>query len=560
MRTIVYPSPWLLVVTLGLALRVLAQQTEDTTSSGLTVLTTSGLVKGFVDKNTTSIPLKKWLGIRFAQDTSGPNRWVPPKKISPARPSEVFDATKYGPACLQGRENGGNGTEVQSEDCLRINVIAPANAGRNAKLPVYLYSHGGGFDSGASSDPKIDGSYLAAKGIVFASYNYRLSLFGFPHSAELAAQGKTQNFGLLDTRAAVEWLRDNADRFGGDPRKITLGGESVGAEMTNFYLSAYAHDPIIRGAVMQSGDTAQPMWPINQQLSIVAANMSCPNPTPSRSGRGQSQLDCLRAKSGPELRKALLDTKTQFQPVTDNITVWKDYVAQTKAGHTVKVPLLIGTNKDEGSLIVEGEPTAYLSDITAYSKSNNLNFPFAPLSELEEYYPVPSPSFPSPYNATSAMWGDAHMLCLAHNLATHRTTHLNLPVWRYRFDHVADNLNSRGSRIGAFHGSDIRFVMGTWRTIVMSPPYVEATKEQRELSDLMVEAWVGFIKDPWKGPGIPGWRRYDPGDPSTLAIFRNLTTGVEVGNHREVDRACAVWNKVLPVFPQVFPDCGSWTC
>jgi carboxylesterase type B len=102
---------------------------------------------------------------------------------------------------------------------------------------------GGGFDSGASSDPKIDGSYLAARvghtssfalavgtdntlqGIVFASYNYRLSLFGFPHASEITQAGQTQNFGLLDTRAAVEWLRDNVGRFGGDPNKITLGGK-----------------------------------------------------------------------------------------------------------------------------------------------------------------------------------------------------------------------------------------------------------------------------------------------------------------------------------------------
>ena len=81
---------------------------------------------------------------------------------------------------------------------------------------------GGGFDSGASSDPKIDGSFLAAKGIVFVSYNYRLSLFAYPHATEIAEAGETQNFGLLDTRAAVEWVRDNIAKFGGDPTKVTM--------------------------------------------------------------------------------------------------------------------------------------------------------------------------------------------------------------------------------------------------------------------------------------------------------------------------------------------------
>ncbi|KAG6855501.1 hypothetical protein H0H87_001959, partial [Tephrocybe sp. NHM501043] len=296
-----------------LTIGALASQTQAD-AQGPMVTTTSGDVRGYIDNNTTTVPLQKWLGIPYAQDTSGQNRWRPPQPIRSALKG-VFDATGYGPACLQGRADGGNGTSVQSEDCLRINIIAPQHRGVNGLLPVYLYSHGGGFDSGSSSDPKIDGSFLAAQGIVFASYNYRLSLFGFPHAAELAEKGQTQNLGLLDTRAAVEWLHANVAKFGGDPMKITLGGESVGAEMTNFYLSAFSVDPLIRGAIMQSGDTAQPMWPLNSQLSKVAMNVSCPT-----TGR---MLDCLRTKSGLELKKALLDTGAQFQPVTDGITVWK---------------------------------------------------------------------------------------------------------------------------------------------------------------------------------------------------------------------------------------------
>lgn len=92
------------------------------------------------------------------------------------------------------------------------------------------------------------------------------------------------------------------------------------------------------------------------------------------------------------------------------------------------------------------------------------------------------------------MWRDAHMQCLMHNLATERTRALKLPVWRYRFDLVADNLNSRGTRIGAFHGEDIRFVMGQWRLIVLSPPFVPATPEEIRVSDIMVDAWTNFIK------------------------------------------------------------------
>ncbi|EIN08033.1 carboxylesterase [Punctularia strigosozonata HHB-11173 SS5] len=509
--------------------------------------TTSGPVQGFMDDtNGTTVQLKKWYGIRYAQDTSGNNRWRPPRPYSS---KATFDGHAFGPACIQAAADGGNGTEVQSEDCLRINVIAPVNA---SGLPIYLYTHGGGYTTGASSDPKIDGSYMAERGLVFASYNYRLALFGYPHSSEIKASGATQNIGLLDTRAAVEWIRANARVFGGDPDKIVLGGESVGAETTNQYMSGWPDDPLIRGAVMQSADTAQPMWPIDQQLKIIATNVSCTT--------GKGMLDCLRKTLVLELQSAQISTNAQFQPVTDNRTIFYDYVAQTKAGHTNKVPLLIGTNHDEGTLIVNTEPTAYFSNISAYCKSNNLNIPWNNVTKLEELYPVPSTQFPATFNATAGMWRDAHMLCLAHNLATHRTDDLVLPVWRYRFDLLASNLNSQGTSIGTFHGSDIRFVMGTWRTIIKSQPFVAATPEEIAISNLMVTAWTNFIKDPTKGPEIPGWKKYDTKDTTSLAILGLNTNGADPGDHFSADASCAYWNKLLHIFPQTFPECGSWTC
>ena len=120
----------------------LTQVVKAQSASNLTLLpplaTTSGRVQGYLDTNTTSTHLQKWYGIRFAQDTSGQNRWKPPQPYTgPANNSEIFSATQFGPACMQGRADGGNGTSVQSEDCLRINVIAPLGA---KDLPIYVYS------------------------------------------------------------------------------------------------------------------------------------------------------------------------------------------------------------------------------------------------------------------------------------------------------------------------------------------------------------------------------------------------------------------------------------
>ncbi|KAI0031650.1 carboxylesterase [Vararia minispora EC-137] len=513
----------------------------------LLIRTTSGLVYGYAD--TATVPgatLNKWYGVHFAADTSGANRWRPPQSFHSAG---VFNASAFGPACLQGRANGGNGTSVQSEDCLRLNIIAPTGA---RALPVYVYSYGGGFDSGAASDPKIDGSFMAARGIVFVSYNYRLSLWAWPHAAELAAAGETQNLGLLDTRAALEWVRANVGAFGGDPEKITLGGESVGAEMTNMYMSAWPDDPLVRGAIMQSSDTSQPQWVLGSQLSIVSANFSCPVNT-------TGELDCLRKQDGFALQRVLLATGVQFQPVIDNITVFKDYVKQTREGQTARVPLLVGTNKDEGTLIVNSEPTAFTNE-TTYILSNNLNFPFASIPAVETLYPALSSVYPSVYNATSAIWRDAHMLCLAHNLATWRTRTLELPVWRYRFDLVADNLNSLGASIGTFHGEDIRFVMGTTATIALSPPFIPVTPFEQSVSDYMLTAWTNFIKNPMSGPRLSGWKQYDPDDASTLAILGISPFGALAGNHTATDASCNYWNTILPLYPQTFPLCGNWMC
>ena len=120
--------------------------------------------------------------------------------------------------------------------------------------------------------------------------------------------------------------------------------------------------------------------------------------------------------------------------------------------------------------------------------------PWANLTEMELLYPVPSASFPTGFNASAQIWRDAHMQCLVHNLATERTRALGLPVWRYRFDLVAANLNSLGVSAGAFHGSDIRFVMGQWRLIAIDPPFIPATPDEIRISDIMVEAWTNFIK------------------------------------------------------------------
>ena len=129
--------------------------------------------------------------------------------------------------------------------------------------------------------------------------------------------------------------------------------------------------------------------------------------------------------------------------------------------------------------------------------------PWANLTEMERLYPVPSADFPTAFNASSQIWRDAHMQCLAHNLATERTRALGLPVWRYRFDLVAANLNPEGVRVGAFHASEVRFVMGQWRLIAIDAPFIPATPAEIQVSNIMVEAWTNFIKGEYSRVNCP---------------------------------------------------------
>ncbi|KAG9081402.1 hypothetical protein FRC07_014519, partial [Ceratobasidium sp. 392] len=207
------------------------------------------------------------------------------------------------------------------------------------------------------------------------------------------------------------------------------------------------------------------MWPLNEQIAYIARDLKCPT--------GNGLLDCLRGVSGDVLRQSLLSTKTQFQPVVDNITVFKDAVHQTKLGKTAQIPLLIGTNKDEGTLIVEGEPTAYLNTTSPYVSSRNLNFPSANAAELSKYYPTPSDNYPTVYNSANTY----------------------------------------------------RFMNRTVDTIVKSPPFVPATPEQRLISELLVTAWTNFVKDPFSGPQVSGWKRFNNADKKSLAIIGLSTSG-----------------------------------
>ena len=197
-------------------------------AKSLTVKTKQGAARG---KTITDGKVKAFLGLPYAAPPVGDLRWRAPQP--PASWTGERDATKYGAHCAQNQafddmvfQDG-----EASEDCLFLNVYAPVNATSKSRLPVMFWIHGGGFAGGASSEPRHNGDFLPLKGVVLVTINYRLGVFGFLVTEDLAkeANGASGNYGLLDMVAALGWVKSNIQEFGGNPDNVTIFGESAGS-------------------------------------------------------------------------------------------------------------------------------------------------------------------------------------------------------------------------------------------------------------------------------------------------------------------------------------------
>src|ERR1044071_3203131 len=216
------------------------------------VRTATGVVEG---RGMQPSGVRIFRGIPFAQPPIGDLRW---REAQPLQSWKgIRQAVDFGPRCMQApifpdmrfRSNG------MSEDCLYLNVWTPAKSNRE-RLPVLVYFYGGGFVSGDSSEPRYDGESMAAKGIVVVTVNYRLGVFGFMAHSELTKESPHKasgNYGLLDQTAGLRWVRQNIASFGGDPKHVTIAGESAGSISVSAHMASPLSKDLIAGAIGESG-------------------------------------------------------------------------------------------------------------------------------------------------------------------------------------------------------------------------------------------------------------------------------------------------------------------
>src|SRR6476659_3030209 len=228
-------------------------------NTNLQVKTANGTLEGTLEKT----GIRSFKGIPFAAPPVGDLRWKEPQPVQNwegVRPAKAF-----GPRCMQAPVFGDMGFRANgmSEDCLYLNVWTPAKSGKE-RLPVLVYFYGGGFVAGDGSEPRYDGESMAQKGIVAVTVNYRLGVFGFMAHPELTAESPhhaSGNYALLDQNAALRWVQNNIAAFGGDPKKVTIAGESAGSIAVSALMASPLSKGLIAGAIGESGALIAPTLP-----------------------------------------------------------------------------------------------------------------------------------------------------------------------------------------------------------------------------------------------------------------------------------------------------------
>jgi para-nitrobenzyl esterase len=294
----------------------------------------SGLVSG---TNAASSDIRAFKGIPYAAPPVGPLRWRPPQPVG--HWDGVRKAEEFSPRCTQGVRGGRGGAAPPpstSEDCLYLNVWTGAKSATERR-PVIVFSYGGGFTSGAGSEPRYDGEALAKKGVVFVTYNYRLGMFGYFAHPELTAESDHKasgNYGLMDFIAALKWVQKNISNFGGDPSRVTIMGESAGAIMVAAMVGSPEAKGLFQRAIAESG-----AW---MGLSI---NRMTPRSQAEEAGKAFGSLAELRSKPADEIQK----TGRSSGIIVDGWIIPEDLTATFAAGRENHVDVLVGSNQDEGT-------------------------------------------------------------------------------------------------------------------------------------------------------------------------------------------------------------------
>lgn len=468
-----------------------------------TVTIDTGVLRGVVREG-----VEQYLGVPYAAPPVGPLRWAAPQ--APAAWKGERDENVANARCPQTATADTPRSEV--EDCLVLNVYRPSTPAKQPRA-VFLYVHGGGATNGAGIDH--DGAALAGRGdIVVVTINYRLGALGFLNHPSLG-QG---NYALQDVEAALRWTARNIAAFGGDPAKVTLGGESAGGTVLCPLLTSKSAKGLFRAAIISSDDCLH-------DVDLPAASLARGEGVLSRAGCADAA--CLRALPAGRV----VDIGGFSAPVVE--TTAFDMISR---GDWNPVPVLIGANREEGRLF----GPAYLGfDKAAYAAWLRKLVPEDVARRVEQAYPIDKPGLEAAY-AVSAVMTDSGMRGLGGctSLAVARAMSKAAPVYYYQFEDPDPPFDVRadGFRFGAAHSAELSYL---WLGGVFAKHATRFTPDQRRLSDRMIAYWSAFVRD-----GAPGgdWPRMQPEGGKLLALKPGATDAVMTSDAFAREHRCALWS------------------
>jgi para-nitrobenzyl esterase len=469
----------------------------------------------------------EYLGIPYAAPPVAALRWQPPRPA--AAWSGVREATSFAPFCAQPASSPGAGST--SEDCLYLNVFAPAGAS-DRNLPVMVYIHGGSLLAGESND--YNPAALVRDGVIVVTINYRLGALGFLADTALASTpgGPSGDYGLMDQQAALRWVQRNIGGFGGDPRNVTLFGESAGGLSVLAQLASPGARGLFQRAIVESGtyDLAQ-----QSQASAESSGATFAATVGCAGNSAASTAACLRGLPV----STILETEDTggYYPNIDSAVLPRSIGTALASGQFSHVPVIIGTNHDEWRLFIGSDQLGGSPPVTAASYvadiSSTLSLPASTASAVAKEYPLSS--YSSPAVALGAVGTDAIFACPA--LVAEKDLSKYAPTYAYEFnDENAPNrsLPSFGFPYGAAHTFELQYLFDLGNTAY--PGTLSAPQQQ--LAQAMKQDWTNFAKAGVPASGWPGFAASDQRALSLVPPRPQLETDYAAEHH------CSFWSTV----------------
>ncbi|KAF4451264.1 chlorogenic acid esterase precursor [Fusarium austroafricanum] len=483
----------------------------------LTIRTDTGTFTGLIDPKFPHT--RQWRSIPFAEPPVASRRWLPPQKL-PQNPDQHRYSAKFPPSCPQfvsavesywnlpltkgnliynGAQNDTSGLvgEATSEDCLHLAIWRPTSEAPEGGFPVAFFMTGGGFVQGGVDLPwqNPESWVERSQSHIVVSVNYRVGIFGFPNARGLA--NGERNLGILDQRAALEWVHENIAAFGGNPKRIMQWGRSAGGMSADIHAYAWHEDPIAESYYMESGEVfsissvLQVRDSTYSNFSFVARHIGCGSPCGKdcEDEDGKAELDCMRQVSMAQIVNFVGQYGDQgesppltFSLTVDDVIYFSNYKARAESGKIANRPVMLSMTSNEFSALL----------------------------------PWPPENLTEGYNQTKVDAGTIPFaVCSLLNSTTYRNR-LGIPVFRFQYAAEFPNLNYY-KWLGAYHNAETPLIFGTYGLL---DHVANTTEFQVEMSHSMQDHIVAFLEDPYNGPQKLGWGPMVTSDPDGGYLLR----------------------------------------